>query len=93
MIAETGYKHQVGASPQGNPIYLYQDRTGTMRHVVVLPDNRVFYSDASGKIGYPTNDRVSGAIVGAVVGGLTVGGLLGAAGGAVLGGLAAGLSK
>ncbi len=79
MLATTGpgYRGKVGDSEDGYPIYLYEDRSGVLRHVVVLPDDRVVYSDASGKIGYPVDSAFVSATLAGVAGVLLGGPIVG----------------
>ncbi len=85
------YRGPFGNSSEGWPIYLHRElNSNEWRYVVVLPDGRVFRSDAAGHIGHVTgrdNNTVLGAtLVG--LGGIAVGGPLGGIIGAIIGALA-----
>lgn len=89
MVQTGGYRNKVGESPEGHPIYLYEDpRSGILHYVVILPNGRAAYSDSSGRIGSPVNTGLTVAILGGV-GGFLVGGpvagIVGALAGAVVG--------
>ena len=85
IVQTGGYREQVGQSPEGYPVYLYEDiLSGTRRYVVVLPNGRAAFSDSKGRVVYPVNTRFTGAMLGGL-GGLFVGGPIGGIVGAVLG--------
>ena len=63
-------KGPIGESLDGYPIYIYQNPTGELHHVVVMPDGKVVYADASGRIGYPVDNRFTGAMLGGIGGAL-----------------------
>jgi hypothetical protein len=88
-----GYGPKVGQSREGYPIFLYTDpQTKLVSYVVVLPNGRVFSSDAEGNIlttyGNQANVEAVTAIVlgtgGFLLGG-PIGGIVGALAGAIVG--------
>ena len=87
----SGYQGPVGTSARGYPIYLYRDpRSNALHYVVVTPDNRAYYSDAHGNVGYPSSageDMAAGAVLGSIIGAI-FGGVLGGAAGALAGAVA-----
>lgn len=82
---------QVGRSREGYPVHRYTDpRTNRETYVVILPDRRVYFSDANGRL-VATPIDASSPIAGALVGGLVgflgggpVGALVGALAGAIV---------
>ena len=87
IISVGPYKEPIGESPDGYPIYIYQNPAGELHHVVEMPDGKVVYADASGRIGYPVDNRFTGAMLGGI-GGALVGpaaAVIGAVLGAVVG--------
>ncbi len=85
------YRGPLGSNAQGWPIYLHRDlHSSEWRHVVVLPDGRVFYSDAAGHIGHVAA-RENNTVLGATIfglGGLALGGPVGGIVGAIIGAVA-----
>ncbi len=81
------FQGPTGRSREGWPIYRYLDPgSEEWRHIVVLPDGRVFYSDAAGHIGH--TGKENNAVLGATLfglGGLLVGGPIGGIVGAIIG--------
>lgn len=79
----------IGTSPEGYPVYLYQERIlAEPRFVVRLPNGKAVYSDRQGKINpIPDGDSIVTTAILAGFGGIflagTFGGLAGAAAGAV----------
>jgi hypothetical protein len=80
----------IGMSPQGHPVFLYQERIlAEPRFVVQLPNGKAVFSDRQGRINPISNgDQVVTAAILAGFGGIvlagTVGGLTGAVAGAAI---------